>query len=240
MQGSVWGTPCCVVLMDKLGKLAYSNTDLLYYYKGVVGTPPLQMVDDIMAIQNCSNKSLRLNTAINTFIELEKLPLSKNKSHNVHIGKQNKNCPVLKVHGDIMEQSDQEKYLGDIVHKSGKGRPNIEARKGKGYGILSNILAIVNEVPLGHWRVDAGLTLRQAMLLNGILFNSEAWHNVSQNDLILLEKVDEALLRGLLNAHSKIPLEALFLETSCIPIRFNVATILQRNPDEMIRKVYEK
>ena len=75
-------------------------------------------------------------------------------------------------------------------------------------------MAIVNEVPLGHWRVDAGLNLRQAMLLNGILFNSEAWHNVSQNDLILLEKVDEALLRGLLNAHSKIPLGALFLETS--------------------------
>ena len=146
-----------------------------------------------------------------------------------------------------MEQSDQEKYLGDIVHKSGKGRPNIEARKGKGYGILSNILAIVDEVPLGHWRVDAGLNLRQAMLLNGILFNSEAWHNVSQNDLILLEKVDEALLRGLLNAHSKIPLEALFLETSCIPIRFIVAsrrlmylhTILQRSPDEMVRKVYD-
>ena len=50
MQGSVWGSLCCVVLMDKLGKLAYGNSDLLYYYKGVVGTPPLQMVDDIMAI----------------------------------------------------------------------------------------------------------------------------------------------------------------------------------------------
>ena len=59
MQGSVWGSLCCVVLMDKLGKLAYSNPDLLYYYKGVVGTPPLQMVDDIMALQKCSNKSTK-------------------------------------------------------------------------------------------------------------------------------------------------------------------------------------
>ena len=70
---------------------------------------------------------------------------------------------------------------------------------------------------------------------------------MSQNDLILLKTVDEALLRGLLNAHSTIPLEALFLETSCIPIRFIVAsrrlmylqTILQRSPDEMVRKVYD-
>ena len=33
MQGSVWGSMCCVVLMDKLGKLAYKNPQLLYYYK---------------------------------------------------------------------------------------------------------------------------------------------------------------------------------------------------------------
>ena len=36
MQGSVWGSLCCVVLMDKLGKLMYNKPELLYYYKGVV------------------------------------------------------------------------------------------------------------------------------------------------------------------------------------------------------------
>ena len=41
MQGSLWGSLCCVVLMDKLGKMTYNNPELLYYYKGVVGTPPL-------------------------------------------------------------------------------------------------------------------------------------------------------------------------------------------------------
>ena len=39
MQGSVWGSLCCVVLMDKLGKLMYSKPELLYYYKGVVACP---------------------------------------------------------------------------------------------------------------------------------------------------------------------------------------------------------
>ena len=247
MQGSVWGSICCVVLMDKLGKLAYSNPDLLYYYKGVVGTPPLQMVDDIMGIQKCSSKSLQLNTAINTFIELEKLTLSRNKSHNVHIGKQSKECPLLKVHENIMEQSSKETYLGDVIDKSGNVKPNIEGRKAKGYGIISNILAIVNEVPLGHWKIEAGLRLRQAMLVNGILFNSEAWHGISQKDIAPLEKVDEALLRGLLKAHSKIPIEALYLETGAIPIRFIVASrrimylqsILQKDKNEIVRKVFE-
>ena len=133
------------------------------------------------------------------------------------------------------------------MDKSGKVRPNIEARKARGFGIVSNILAIVNEIPLGHWKVDAGLRLRQAMLVNGILFNSEAWHGVSKADLSVLEKVDESLLRGLLKGHSKLPLEALYLETASLPIRHIVSSrrimylhnILQKSSDEIVRKVYE-
>ena len=90
MQGSVWGSLCCVVLMDKLGKKVYENKDLLYYYKGVVACPPLQMVDDVLAVQNCSQKSKQLNTVINTFMECEKLTLSKTKCHKIHIQKNSK------------------------------------------------------------------------------------------------------------------------------------------------------
>ena len=60
-------------------------------------------------------------------------------------------------------------------------------------------------------------------------------------------KVDEALLRALLNAHSKIPIEALYLETKSNPIRYIIASrrlmylhsILQKKEDELVRKVYE-
>ena len=85
MLGSIWESISCVVLMDKLGQQVYDNPDLLFYYKGVVPTPPLQMVDDILGIQSCSQKSVKLNNAINTFIELEKLNLSDKKCHKVHI-----------------------------------------------------------------------------------------------------------------------------------------------------------
>ena len=105
MQGSVWGSLCCVFLRDKLGKLVYSNSKQLYYYKGVVACPPLQMVDDVLGVQKCSPSSTYLNTMINTFIELEKLSLSKNKCHKIHTGKLNKECPALKVHGPVMAES---------------------------------------------------------------------------------------------------------------------------------------
>ena len=247
MQGSVWGSICCVVLMDKLGQLAYSKPELLYYYKGVVATPPLQMVDDVLGIQKCSAKSSRLNNAINTFIELEKLTLSQKKCHTVHVGKNIQNCPDLKVHQNKMENSKQETYLGDKIDESGKIKPTILSRIAKGYGAITNILAITSEVPLAHWRIQSGLKLRQAMFLNGTLFNSEAWQGISQSEIEMMEKVDEDLLRGLLKAHPKIPIEALYLETGTIPIRFTLKsrrlgylhTILKKDSEELVKEVYE-
>ena len=104
----------------------------------------------------------------------------------------------------------------------------------------------MNEIPLGHWRVQAGLRLREALFINGILFNSEAWQGDIEEDIVNLEKIDQALLRGILGAHAKIPTEALFLETGTIPLRFimksrrlaYLKTILNREPDELIREVY--
>ena len=146
-----------------------------------------------------------------------------------------------------MENSKQETYLGDILDESGNNKANLEKRKANGYGITSEIIAIVNEVPLAQWKIEAGLNLRQAMLINGTLFNAEVWHGVTKKDAITLEKVDEALLRRLLQAHPKIPLEALYLETKSIPILFILASrrimylhnILQKDPKEMVRKIYE-
>ena len=220
MQGSLWGSMFCVVLMDKLGQAAYSNPELLYYYRGLVATPPLQMVDDVLGVQKCSYKSLRFNSTINTFMDLEKLKLSQKKCNIVHIGKSGVNSPTLKIHGDEMKRSKQETYLGDKIDFSGKLKPTIKSRIAKGYGALNYILAITNEAPLAHWRIGAGLKLREALLINSILFNSEAWQGITNAEIEMLEKVDEDLLRGIIKPNSKIPTELLYLETGSLPIRF--------------------
>ena len=114
--------------------------------------------------------------------------------------------------------SDQEKYLGDIAHKNGKSRATIVERISKGYGILSNIVALINEVPLGHRRIEIGLEFRQAWLLNGILYNSEVWQKLTEKDKNDLNKMDHILLREILGAQAKVPIEQLYLETATLPI----------------------
>ena len=158
------------------------------------------------------------------------------------LGKNEQKSYDLKVHTAKME-----KYLGDIVHKSGMLRYTVEAQVAKGYGAVNTILAIVNEIPLGHWKIQAGFQLRQALFLNAVLFNSEAWHGISKTEIENLEKVDEAVLRGLLKSHSKIPKDALYLETGNTPIRYIIKNrrlnylfnIITRENDKFVKEVYE-
>ena len=60
-------------------------------------------------------------------------------------------------------------------------------RRTKAYAILAEIRAILSDVPLGKFRTEIGLQLRQAMFVNGVMYNSEVWHNINSTDIALLE-----------------------------------------------------
>ena len=78
------------------------------------------------------------------------------------------------------------------------------------------------------------------------MFNSETWHGVNLDDVEAFERVDEALLRGLVDGHAKVGLPTLYLELGQEPIRFILAarrimylhTLLTREDKEMTKKIY--
>ena len=247
MQGTVWGTAFCVMIMNKLIKLVELNPDLLFQYKGRVPVPPLEMVDDVLSIQKCGATSVAINSTINGFMETEKITLSKSKTHVIHVGKYPENCADLKVHESFMAKSDTVKCLGDKLDKSGKPRATILDRKSKGYGIVGQIVAISEEAPLGRWRMKSAMMLRNAMLVNSMLFNSEAWQGIVKDDTEQLTRVDISLFRKLVSAHCKTPLEAFFLECGQLPLQFIWAsrrllylqTLLKRSSTEVTRQIFD-
>ena len=88
MQGTVWSSLKCTAVMDKLNKHIMTQQALQYLYKndpdiaiGVNG-----MIDDILSISECGTNSIVKNAVINSFIETQRLTLSKDKSQVVHIG----------------------------------------------------------------------------------------------------------------------------------------------------------
>ena len=61
-------------------------------------------------------------------------------------------------------------------------------------------------------------------------------------------ETDKYLLRGLLKAHAKVPIEHLYLETAVIPIPFIISarrliylqTLLQRSDEEITKRIYQQ
>ena len=109
-QGGTWGSLLCSNTIDTIGKKCRDRNQHCYYYKKIAKIVPLGFVDDLNGIAKCGKESLDLNTFLNAQIELRRLRLhvpdknGKTKCHKLHIGKPNKGCPSLKVHGTSMAE----------------------------------------------------------------------------------------------------------------------------------------
>ena len=79
-----------------------------------------------------------------------------------------------------MEESDEEKYLGDLITSNGLNKKNINARKGKNMVLLRRLWECYKK------------------FLSSDLLNSEAWYALSLADVEQLEMVDQALLKRIL------------------------------------------
>ena len=178
---------------------------------------------------------------------MKKLQFGEEKCHKIHIGCDNSICLSLSIDKwkvknikqmdiskstleDIydgaheIEDSYEEKYLGDVISKSGKNAKNIEARAKKGLGIMKQILSILEELCFGKHFFTVFKILRESLFLNSILLNSEVWYNMKKTDIEELEKVDNILLKKVLEVPSSTPTAILHLELGTVPIRFILKT----------------
>ena len=143
-----------------------------------------------------------------------------------------------------MEVKMEEKYLGDVISTDGRNIKNIKARVAKGKGIISRIITILEGIPFGKFYYEVAVILRDSLLVSSMLCNSEAWYNITNAELELLETIDLQFLRRILKAHKTTPKEMLFLELGCVPFRELIQKrrilflhyILNESPESMMNK----
>ena len=142
LQGETLGPLLCSVQVDTFGKECIAQGKYLYYYHGTVPIPPLGMVDDVIAVSKCGLQSVEVNAFLNTKTNLKQLQYGHKKCKKMHVGALTCYCPDLyidkwkldevsqanvgirsleDVHdGQVkIEESNAEKYLGDIIDSSG-------------------------------------------------------------------------------------------------------------------------
>ena len=245
-QGGVTGPVSCAVQTDKIGKDAINNNEYLYMYKGQVGIPTLAMIDDIAKISECGTPAVKDNAYINAKIEQSKQLFNGTKCHAMHVGKHPRPCCTLKAHNTEMEVVDKEKYVGDVVSNDMKHTKNIMARRSKGMGMIGEITNILDGLCLGAHYFTSAMMMRQSMLIQVLLTNSETWLRLTQKDIVKLEGADRTYLRRIFRVPNSTPIPFLYLETGSIPIRFVLKMrrimylhhILTRKADALISQVF--
>ena len=143
--------------------------------------------------------SVELKAFINRNIESKRLYFNTKKCHKIHIGPRNDECPSLKVHDRTMEESETEKYLGDMISSKGN-EENMKFKRKIGFQSISEQLTVLKEVGVGGHYIGVGLIFRDAVLKSKLLLNSEMWHGLTLNQLESLEDVDKSFLTNILNS----------------------------------------
>ena len=228
-QGSTWGSLLCSNHIDGIGRICRDTGNYVYTYKKQGEVLPLAVVDDLLGVAEGGHNSLALNIFINTKIEMRKLRFhtpdkkGKSKCNVMHIGKTNKICPQLQVHGTPMQQITHDTYLGDIISADGSNERNILGRVGKGHGKVTQIMDALERITLGSHYFRIALVLRESIFLNSILTNAESWYGLSAQHIEQLEVVDRLLLRKVLDTPISTPIEGIQLELGI----YSIGTIIK-------------
>ena len=109
-------------------------------------------------------------------------------------------------------------YFGDILSMDGKNTKNIKSRISKGIGIISQIFNLMEVVSFGTHHFKIALLLRDSMLVNGTIYNSEIWHSFSNKEVQEFEDLEKMFFRKLLKVPRTTPIEAFYLECGVLPI----------------------
>ena len=88
--------------------------------------------------------------------------------------------------------------MGNVIHQKCEVAANIAERYVKAVASLSVIRAIVHDIPLGKYKAEIGLELRQAFFVNSGLNNCETWHSIKNTDILKLSIINNQLLRFML------------------------------------------
>ena len=270
-QGEVISPLKCTISVDAIAEAQVENlADHLYHYKDRVPIPPLGMVDDQISVSNCGLDSILAISHLNAQTNLKRLQFGAQKCHKLHIGRNCGICPDMEIdtwnlekssdnitsvvelvdaegQKHILEEVITAKYLGDIIQADGKNDRNIQERKIRGLAASRQIEELLDDLCLGDYHFEAANILRSSLLLSSLLSNCEAWYHITKKEITELESVDETLLRKIFSAHSKTPIETLYLESGNIPIRFILMSrrlnflkyMLNEDEDSLLRSFLE-
>ena len=210
LQGETFGSLLASVQVDTIAKEC-SKTDYEYKYQNILPVGMLGLVDDTVCIAEAGYKSHMMNAFFNVRTAEKTLQFWAKKCKTMIVGKriENIHCNKLKVDqwsvkhkedGDIvekyvgkieMDQCNEQKYLGFVISNSDNNMANIRSVRNKSFGTIRTILEKLKGLNLRKYYFECGLLFLNLMLRSSILYGSETYFNLKENELRALERIEE-------------------------------------------------
>ena len=146
-----------------------------------------------------------------------------------------------------ISETQEQKYLGFVLSSSGNNMVNITAIRNKSIGIIRTIMNKLEKLHLKQYYFECALILMNTILRGSILYVSETYYNLTENQLRNIERIEEGYLRKVLKTSKGCPIVQLYLSMGQWPARFEIQkyrllflkTILEQEEDSMVSKFFK-
>ena len=247
-QGSVYGPQICISSMDKINLV---GKDVVTFYGPELPIRAGVFVDDV----NGAGEVTTANSVIyncNILEERKKMTFSiKNgKTEYMVIGANKSGIESItnEVKSGKLERVKEHIALGTWYDETGKYGINIKKKKEKLPFMIHTTRREASPNDIGVYAAEARLKLAEAVLMPGILHNSEAFPSYKNKEIEELEKVQHTILTGILELPSTTPYYPLLMETGWWTMRARMEyrklmlyhNIKRSDEKRVIKRVLEK
>ena len=214
-QGSVIGPTLCGASLGECLDLHEGGGASI----GIVSIPALAFVDDINSMETSVRNVHSSHEKTVWFSEKKNQPLNDEKCEILCINSSPGDVvPTLVVNDKEVKNVDTITYVGDVFNEKGNNSDLIKDRGAKGIRCMRNTIAECDDITLGQYAIESLVLMYKAVFVQTILFNGEAWCNLTKQNEESLRVLQMKYLKRILHAPQSTPNIAVMMELGVKPI----------------------
>ena len=227
-QGTVLGPVLNNCSLNKL------STDSIGYNLGSVQIKSMEFVDDLADPNRDKQSALTSNAVLQAIQHEKRLTFSAEKCELLKINSKDDTC--LKVNGRSMKQVNVACYLGDHFNCQGNNSDLCKERVTKAIkGTIIELCFLCKGINMGNKQIESMLLLYKTVFMPRLIYNCEAWSNLTPKDYLTLQASQLTYLRNVLEVSKATPIAAMYLELGILPVKYEIE---MRN--EFLKRLLDK
>ena len=179
----------------------------------------LLYVDDIIDVTSMLEDRTKAHETTIRFGKRKKIFYSGTKCFSMTINFDSDEIPTLQLNEEFdVVDTDEIVYLGDVFNEKGNNDGLIEDRIRRGTKAMVAVTSLIEENELGHHKISVLLLLYCALFVSTVLFNSQTWSKLRQEDLDKLQVMQLKFLKRVIGVARSAPNSMVYLELGILPI----------------------